>query len=95
MESNEELKEVNINSRTFYCFGDRIKTEDFDFNNILIDEKSYKSILVYISYKALFSSKLLRIRFDKVDGFIRVYDGIRYLESFGFEKCDTIAIDIL
>ena len=33
-------------------FGDVIKTEDFDFDNILIDEKSYKNILVYnISYK--------------------------------------------
>ena len=38
MESNEELKEVNINSRTFYCFGDRIKTEDFDFNNKIIQK---------------------------------------------------------
>ena len=32
----------------------------------------------------------LRIRFDKVDGFIRAYDGTRYLVSFASEKYDTI-----
>ena len=47
-----------------------------DLDNILIDEKSYGNILVYsISLKDLIDSKPFRIRFDKVDGFIRVYDG--------------------
>ena len=30
------------------------------------------------------------IRFDKIDGFIRVYDGTRYLALFGTEKYDSI-----
>ena len=36
--------------------------------------------------------KPLRIRFDKIDGFIiiRVYDGTRYLVLFGSEKFDSI-----
>ena len=56
-----------------------------------IDERSYKNILVYdISYKTLFGSKPLRIKFDEVDRFIRVYDGIRYVVLFGPEKCDAI-----
>ena len=56
-----------------------------------IDEKSYKNILVYdISYKTLFESKPLRIKFDEVDRFIRVYDGIRYVVLFGPEKYDAI-----
>ena len=33
---------------------------------------------------------VLRTRFDSVIGFIRVYDGTRYLVSFDFEKNDTI-----
>ena len=46
-----------------------------------------KNILVYnISYKSLIDSKPLRIRFDEIDGFIRVYDGTRYLVFFGSEK---------
>ena len=57
----------------------------------LIDEKSYKSILVYdISYKILFGLKPLRIGFDEVAGFIRVYDGIRYIVLLGPEKYDAI-----
>ena len=88
MESNE-LKEINIKNHTFY-FDDIIKIEDFDFD-ILIDEKSYKNILVYdISNKNLFGSKPLGIRFDEVDGSIRVYDGIRYLILIGSENYDAI-----
>ena len=56
-------------------FDDIIKFEDFDLDNILIDEKSYKNILIYsISYKTLIGAKPLHIRFDKIDGLIRVYD---------------------
>ena len=57
----------------------------------MIDEKSYNSFLVYsISYKTLVNIKPLRIRFDKIDGFIRVYDGTRYLVLFGSEKYNFI-----
>ena len=35
-------------------------------------------------------AKSRRIRFDKVDGFIRVYDGTRYLVLFAPEKYGTI-----
>ena len=86
MESNDELKEIDIKDCIWYYFNDIIKTEDFDFDNILIDEKSYENILVYnISYKSLIESKPLRIRFDKIDEIIRVYDGTRYLVLFGDE----------
>ena len=84
MESNDKLKEIGNKSRTCYYFVDIIKIKDFDFDNILIDRKSYKNISVYnISYKSLIYYKRLRIRFDKIDGFIRVYDGTRYLVLFG------------
>ena len=43
--------------------------------------------MVYdISCKTLMGAKPLRIRFDKIDGFIRVYDTTRYLVFFGDEK---------
>ena len=70
---------------------DIIKIEDFGLDNILLDEKSYENILVYdILYKSLIDSKPLRIRFDKIDGFIRVFDRARYLVFFGSEKYDSI-----
>ena len=55
------------------------------------DEKPYGNILVYnISNKSLIDFNPLHIRFDKIDGFIRVYGGTRYLVLFGSEKCDYI-----
>ena len=71
-------------------FDDIIKIEDFNLHNILIDEKSHENVLVYnISYKNLIT-KPLRIRFDEIDGFIRVYNGTRYLVLFGSERYDYI-----
>ena len=43
-----------------------------------------------ISYKTLIDPKPLHIRFDKVDGFIWIYDGTIQLTLFGSEKYDTI-----
>ena len=40
MDSKDELKEICIKNRTCYYFDDIIKIEDFDLDNILIDEKS-------------------------------------------------------
>ena len=70
---SHELKAIDITNWLCYYFDDIIKIEDFDFYNISVDEKIYKNILVYdISFKTLFGSKPLCIRFDEVSGFIRV-----------------------
>ena len=85
------MKEINIKNCISYYFDVVIKIEDFDFDNIFLDEKSHKNILVYdISYETLIRAKSLRIRLDKVNRFIRVYNGTRYLVIFGGEKCDFI-----
>ena len=77
---NNEFKKVYIKNRTCYYFDDIIKLEDPNPDNILIDEKSHESILIYeIPYKTLIDSKPLRIRFNKIDG-------TRYLILFGSEK---------
>ena len=47
MKSNAELKEINIKNHTYYYLDGINKIEDFDFDNFLLDEKSYKNILVY------------------------------------------------
>ena len=88
---NNELNNASIKNRTFYYFDDIIKFEDFDSDNILLGQKSYENILVSdISYKILIDAKLLRITFDEIDGFIRVYDGTRYLVLLGSEKYNAI-----
>ena len=68
MGSIDELKEINTKNGTRYYFNYIIKNEDFDLDNILIDEKSYENILVYdILHKTVDSAKLLHIRLDKVN----------------------------
>ena len=80
MDSNDELKETDIRNRTCYYFDAKTKTEDFNLDNILIKKIRYKNILVYnISYKTLIDAKPLRCGVDKINGFIRVYDGNKYL----------------
>ena len=64
-----------------YYFEDIIKLEDFDLDNLSVDEKAHEYILIYgISYKTLID----RIRFFKIDGFIRIYNGTWYLKKIDF-----------
>ena len=63
---------------TCYFFDDIIKIKDFDFNNVLFDEKSYENILVYdILYETLIGAKPLLIRYNEIDEFVKVCDGNR------------------
>ena len=84
MKRNDKLKKkTDIKNRTCYYFDDIIKFEDFDFRNVLLDQISHENDLVYdILFKTLIGAKPLHIRFNKVDGLIRVYDGTRYLVLF-------------
>ena len=95
MDNNNELKETDIKNRTCYYFDDIIKIEDFNLDNILIDEISYKIILVYnIPNKTLIDAKPLRVRFDKIDGFITVYDGTRYFILFGSKNMISFTTEL-
>ena len=80
MESKDELKEIDIKNCTCYYFDDIMRALDIHSGDILLDKKSYKAlenILIYnISYKIFMGSIPLRIRFGKIDEFIKIYDGI-------------------
>ena len=55
-----------------YYFDYIIKDKDINFDDILLNEKLYENISVYeISFKTSKGRKPLRIRFDKIDEFIR------------------------
>ena len=87
MDSNNELKEFDIKNHTCYYFDDIIEIENFNFGNILIDEKTHGNILVYnMSYKTLIYAKPLWIRFDKINGFVIVYSETRNLVLLGSKK---------
>ena len=83
MESNDELKEIDIKHCACY-YSDDLGVGDFGFNNVLLSSKLFENTLIYdISYKTFMSARALGISFDKVDG-------IRYLLLFGPERYDAI-----
>ena len=83
---NKNIK-VCIKNPPCYYFNYIIKNEDFEFNNNLFNEKSYKNRLIDdIFYKTLIDVKHLCIIFDNVDRFIRDYDGTKWVVLIGFEK---------
>ena len=74
MEINDELKDIDNKNCTCCYFDGITKIEDFDFDNILLDAKPDKILwLIKFQHKTLIGAMPSRIRFDKTDGFIRVY----------------------
>ena len=60
-----------------------MRVRDFEFDNIFSYKKPYdhsqQNIWIYnISYKTFIGANPLHIRFNKRDGFIKVYDVTRY-----------------
>ena len=69
-------KVKDIKKRTYYFFNDIINIKKFDPNNIKIDEKSYKNILIYyigyvtikdLKYVKIYSVNDLYLIFNKVN----------------------------
>ena len=96
MKSKNELKEIDIKNSVCYYFDDVINGTKINFSNILLDNKLYENISVYNnSYKIPTGPKALRIRFDKIDGFIKALDGKnKHLILFDYglfnKTCDKI-----
>ena len=85
---NNKVKKVSIKNCTYY-FDDKIKFEDFDSDNVLLDQKQDENILVH---KTLNGAKPLQnlCILGSIDGFIGVFDVSSYLVLFGPEKYDVI-----
>ena len=96
MESKNKFKKIDIKNHACYYFDDIINFIGIDFSDTLLYEKMYENISVYdISYKTSMGTKPLRIRFDKIGGFIRLRGGeFRHLVLFDYgmfdKTCDKI-----
>ena len=44
---SNKVNDINIKNWTYLFFNDTIDIQNFDLDNIKIDEKSYKYILIY------------------------------------------------
>ena len=59
---SNKVKYISVKSYTFYFFDDNINIKNFDPNNVNIDKKSYKNILIYyIGYVTIKDSKYVKI----------------------------------
>ena len=87
---SNKFKDVNIKSRTYYFFNDVINVENLDPNNIEIDEKSYKEILIYyIGYVMTKDSKCVKIY--SVNPLYLIVSKVNgYFEEINKNKCLTL-----
>ena len=59
---SNKVKDIHKKNLTFYFFDDIINIKNFDPNNIKIDERSYKNILIhYIGYVTIKDSKYVKL----------------------------------
>ena len=59
---SNKVKDTDIKNRTYYFLDDIISIKNVDPNNIKIDEKSYKIVLIYyIGYMTIKDSKCVKI----------------------------------
>ena len=59
---SHKVKDIRIKKHTYYFLDDIIKMKNSDPNNIKIDEKLYKNILIYyIRSMAIKDSKYVKI----------------------------------
>ena len=60
-----KVKDIAIKNQRYYLFNDIINIKRFDSNNIKIDEKSYKNIIIYYTgYVMIKDSKYVKIYSD-------------------------------
>ena len=61
---SNKVKEIDIKNQTYYFFDDIANVKKFDSDNIKIDEKSYKIILIYcIGYVMIKDLKYIKSSF--------------------------------
>ena len=85
---SNKVEDIDIKNQTFYVFNDNINIKNFDPNNIKLDEKSFKDILIYyISYLTIKTSKYIKINnvnllyliFSKVSTYFEEINKSKYL----------------
>ena len=80
---SNKVIDINIKDYTYYFFDEIINIKDFDPNNIKIDEKSYKNILIHYTAYVTIKSKYVTsvnpfyLMFNRINGCL--LNGNKYL----------------
>ena len=82
---SNKIEDINIKNRTYYFFN-IINVENFDPNNIKIDEKSHKNIFIYYfgyltikEYIIIYSVNPVYLMFTYMNGYFEEIIGNKYL----------------
>ena len=92
---------IDIKIRTFCYFDNITKFEDFDLDNVLIDEKSYEKIFVFnISCKTLVGAVFQAEKYDFIYNriryrIIRIKSGIKFVVCHNYAKIEVDSCDSL
>ena len=95
MKKNNNVEKISIKNHKYYVVDDIINIKDFDSNNIKIDEKSCKNILIYcIAYATIKDPKYVKINsvnisylmFNRMNGYFQEINGNRNLTLAAKDK---------
>ena len=84
----DKFKDADIENCTYYYFDDMVNIKNLDPNNIKIDEKSYKNVLIYyigyvtfpdLGYVKINSVNPSYLIIDKLNGYFEEIYGAKYL----------------
>ena len=90
------IKQINIQNRTYFFFNDLIKIKNFDSSLLKIDKKSYKNIVIYYieyiiikyitDYGNIHNVNPLYLTFGEADGYTEEKNGNKYLAFASSDK---------
>ena len=63
---SSKVKDKDTKNRTYYFFDDIVNIKNFNPNNIKIDEKSYKNILIYLIGYVTIKDMKKNIKYKKI-----------------------------
>ena len=90
MESKDELKEIDINNHACYYFDDIMRAIDINSSDIILNKNIYEKVNLWHFIENCYGFEIFRIWFDIIDGFIKIYGGIRYLVLLNCSWFDEI-----
>ena len=70
---SNKIKDIDKKDHTYYFFSDITNIKNFDPNNINIDEKSYKNILIYYTGYEIWFDLTLDLKYVKINSVNPLY----------------------
>ena len=81
---SNNVKDINIKNRTYHFFDD-INIKEFDPNNIKLDEKWYKNIVIYLLHCICDNQRLKHVKINSVNTLYLMFNTMnRYFSASSY-----------